>query len=110
MRSIAIIIIITPNNGRKLIGNHRFISILFNPQTLVLNLVQNLASFLSSNAGLVFLTLTNKSDICKIFELFKNIISQMTFKNHSVSKIKSLNLIDQHISLKYFQLISKMIL
>ena len=53
VRSIAIIIK-TQNAGRNLIGNHRFISILFNPQTLVLNLVQNLASSLSSNVGLVF--------------------------------------------------------
>ena len=58
VRSIAIIIK-TPSTGRNLIGNHRFISILFNPQTLVLNLVQNLASSLSSNVGLVFLTIPN---------------------------------------------------
>ena len=58
VRSIAIIIK-TQNSDRNLIGNHRFISILFNPQTLVLNLVQNLASSLSSNVGLVFLTIPN---------------------------------------------------
>ena len=58
VRSIAIIIK-TQNTDRNLIGNHRFISILFNPQTLVLNLVQNLASSLSSNVGLFFLTIPN---------------------------------------------------
>ena len=49
------IIIKTQNTDRNLIGNHRFISILFNPQTLVLNL----ASSMSSNIGLVFLAIRN---------------------------------------------------
>ena len=52
----------------------------------------------------------NLNKLNEILELLKNKIPLKTFKNHSVLKIKSLILIERLISLRYFQLISKMIL
>ena len=56
---------------------------------------------------------TNKSDISKILELLKNKIPQKTFNkvfDIELKELKSLILIERLISLRYFQLISKIIL